>query len=70
MAREHFLKHSVLTPELLARLHALNDDAARQGMTLAEMALAWILKQKGVTSVLVGASSPEQLARNMKCIHD
>lgn len=38
------------------------------GMTLAEKALAWILEQQGVTSVLVGASSPEQLERNMKCI--
>ena len=37
--------------------------------TLAEMALAWILQQKGVTSVLVGASSTAQLEKNMKCVH-
>ena len=70
MARENHLKHNALTPELLAHLQSLNDEAAQQGLTLAEMALAWILKQKGVTSVLVGASSTEQLARNLKCIHD
>lgn len=68
MAREHFLKHSMLTPELLAHLKELNAQAGAQGKTLAEMALRWILEQKGVTSVLVGASSPEQLLKNLKCI--
>lgn len=68
MAREHFLKHSMLTPELLAHLKELNAQAVAQGKTLAEMALRWILEQKGVTSVLVGASSPEQLLKNLKCI--
>lgn len=68
MAREHFLKHSMLTPELLAHLKQLNAHAEEQGKTLAEMALRWILEQKGVTSVLVGASSPEQLLKNLKCI--
>ena len=57
MAKEHFLKHSALTPELLKQLKKWNDEAASEGETLAEKALAWILKQKGVTSVLVGASS-------------
>ena len=46
-----------------------NDEAASEGETLAEKALAWILKQKGATSVLVGASSVEQLEKNMKCVH-
>ena len=68
MAREHFLKHSMLTPELLAHLKELNAQAGAQGKTLAEMALRWILEQKSVTSVLVGASSPEQLLKNLKCI--
>ena len=68
MTREHFLKHSALTPELLAQLKQLNAQAAGRGETLAEMALAWILQQQGVTSVLVGASSAEQLAQNIKCI--
>lgn len=70
MAKEHFLKHSMLTPELLAHLKQLNSQAAEQGKSLAEMALAWILQQKGVTSVLVGASSPEQLMKNLHAIKD
>lgn len=70
MAKEHFLKHSMLTPELLAHLKQLNSQAAEQGKTLAKMALAWILQQKGVTSVLVGASSPEQLMKNLHAIKD
>ena len=70
MAREHFLKHSMLTPELLAHLKELNAQAGAQGKTLAEMALRWILEQKGVTRVLVGASSPEQLLKNLKFISE
>lgn len=69
MAKEHFLKHSALTPELLEYLQKLNEKASERNETLAEMALAWILHQKGVTSVLVGASSTAQLEKNMKCIH-
>ena len=68
MAKEHFLKHSALTPQLLQQLKEWNQQAADQGKTLAEMALSWILQQKGVTSVLVGASSTAQLEKNMKCI--
>ena len=69
MAKEHFLKHSALTPKLLEQLKQWNAEAGERGETLAEMALAWILHQKGVTSVLVGASSTAQLEKNMKCIH-
>jgi len=69
MAKEHFLKHSDLTPELLDYIRQLNGVAAERGETLAEMALAWILSQKGVTSVLVGASSTAQLEKNMRCVH-
>ena len=69
MAKEHFLKHSALTPELLEQLKKWNAEAGERDETLAEMALAWILQQKGVTSVLVGASSTDQLEKNMKCVH-
>ena len=69
MAKEHFLKHSALTPELLEKLKEWNEQAGNRGEALAEMALVWILHQKGVTSVLVGASSTTQLEKNMKCIH-
>ena len=68
MSRGKFLKQDVLTPELLARLRELNAEAQQQGKTLAERALSWVLEQKAVTSVLVGASSTAQLERNMKCV--
>ena len=66
MAKNKSLTHDKLTPELLAQLRELNKEAADRGETLAEMALAWILHQAGVTSVLVGASSVGQLEKNMK----
>jgi L-glyceraldehyde 3-phosphate reductase len=69
MSKGKFLKEEMLTPELLERLRRYNEAAAARGETLAEMALAWILAQRGVTSVLVGASSTEQLAKNLKCIN-
>lgn len=69
MSKGKFLKEEMLTPELLDRLRRYNEAAAARGETLAEMALAWILAQRGVTSVLVGASSTEQLAKNLKCIN-
>lgn len=69
MAKGRFLKRKVLTPELTAHLQELNAQAHERNETLAEMALAWILHQQGVTSVLVGASSVAQLEQNMKCVH-
>ena len=68
MSKGKFLKESMLTPELLAQLREYNAQAQAQGKTLAESALAWILSQKGVTSVLVGASSTSQLEKNLRCI--
>ena len=68
MSRGGSLTDDVLTPELLEHLRQLNAEAQQRGETLAEMALAWILAQKGVTSVLVGASSTAQLEQNLRCI--
>ncbi len=68
MSKGKFLKEEMLTPELLAQLRAWNDEAAEKGQSLAEMALTWILHQPGVTSVLVGASSVSQLAKNLQCL--
>lgn len=68
MAREHFLKHTDLTPELLARLRTWNAEAEAEGKSLAAKSLSWILQQEGVTSVLVGASSVGQLETNLKCL--
>lgn len=68
MTRGKFLKEEMLTNELLEKLRLWNSEAQQQGMTLAERALRWILEQKGVTSVLIGASSTAQLDRNLKCV--
>ncbi len=68
MSKGKFLKESMLTPELLEQLRAWNEQASQQGMGLSEMALRWILEQRGVTSVLVGASSVQQLEKNLRCV--
>ncbi|MFQ7112364.1 aldo/keto reductase [Hallella bergensis] len=68
MARGQFLTQDKLTPELLDYLRKLNQTAKQRGESLAGMALAWILQQPGVTSVLVGASSTAQLEKNMECV--
>lgn len=65
MAKEKFLRHEMLTPELLAQLKAWNAEAEAEGMTMAKKALRWILDYQGVTSVIVGASSVEQLKDNI-----
>ena len=70
MAREHFLRKSHLTPELLLKIHKLNTLAADRGQTLAEMALSWLLKDELVTSVLIGASSVDQLSTNLKAMEN
>lgn len=68
MSKAKFLKPEALTQEMLNYLKSLNAKAQERGETLAEMALAWVLQHKGVTSVLIGASSTEQLRKNLKCM--
>jgi L-glyceraldehyde 3-phosphate reductase len=68
MSKGKFLRAEMLTPELLATLRRYHEVAQGRGETLAEMALAWILHQRGVTSVLVGASSTAQLEKNLRCV--
>lgn len=68
MAKNHFLKEERLTPELMQFLLQLKADAEACGQSMAEYTLRWILCQRGVTSVLVGASSTEQLAKNLRCL--
>lgn len=70
MANSGSLTKDRLTPELMAYLNKLNAEALANGQTLAEYALRWILLQQGITSVLVGASSVEQLEKNMKAIKE
>ena len=69
MAQGKFLRQDMLSEELLQQLRQWNQEAQAKGHTLAESALRWILDQQGVTSVLVGASSTEQLDKNLKCIN-
>ncbi len=63
-----FLKPDALTPQTLERIRRYNDLAAQRGESLASMALAWILHHKEVASVIIGASSPEQLRKNLACL--
>ena len=70
MTDGRFLKKSALTEEKLVKIRELNGLAAGRGQTLAEMALSWILKDGIVTSVLVGASKPEQVLDNIKAIQN
>ena len=70
IAKGGFLKKEALTEEVLNRIKALNEVAAQRGQTLAEMALAWVLKDEMVTSVIIGASSVAQLADNLKAIEN
>ena len=65
MAREHFLKKEALTPQLMEYLRELKEETDQRGETIAQHALRWVLSQKGVTSVLVGASSVSQLKTNL-----
>ena len=68
MRHSIFLNESVLTPELLAQLRAWNEEARAEGLSLAQYALRWILRRPEVTSVIVGASSVEQLKNNLRAI--
>lgn len=69
IAKGGFLKKEALTPEVLGKIQALNERAAMRGQSLAEMALAWLLKNETVTSVIVGASSVEQLGDSLKTLN-
>lgn len=65
-----FLKDSALSEERLAQIRALNDLAQRRGQTLAEMALAWLLRDDVITSVLIGVSRPAQVMDNVKALEN
>jgi len=63
------IKAEILTDEKLAQIRALNEIAKERGESLARMALAWVLQKSAVTSVLIGASRPEQILDNIGAIH-
>ena len=60
-----FLNEKSLSAEKLEKVRKLNEIADSRGQTLAQMALAWVYNHKAVTSVLVGASKPEQILDNV-----
>jgi L-glyceraldehyde 3-phosphate reductase len=67
-AREGSLSTGMLNEENLGRVRALNDIAHKRGQTLAQMAIAWALRDTRVTSVLIGASSVDQLEQNVAAL--
>ena len=60
-----FLNEKSITPEVLSKIERLNAIAKERGQSLAQMALSWVYSRKGVTSVLIGASRPEQITENL-----
>ena len=65
-----FLKESILTDTKLKQITRLNELAAQRGQTLAEMSLAWVLKDRVITSVLIGASKSSQILDNIKALEN
>jgi L-glyceraldehyde 3-phosphate reductase len=64
------LEASGLTPQTLGKVKRLNDVAKQRGQSLAQMALAWVLKDKRITSVIIGASKPEQVTDSIQCLNN
>ena len=67
-AKDFFLKKDSITGDVLKKVSKLNDLAHSRGQSLSQMALSWILRGNKVTSVLIGAHSPEQIEENVKII--
>lgn len=65
-----FLKESSISDEKILQISELNKIAKERGQTLAQMALAWIYAKEGITSVLIGASKPEQILENIKMLEN
>ncbi|SNR28935.1 L-glyceraldehyde 3-phosphate reductase [Hymenobacter mucosus] len=63
-----FLTENQLTPERLTQVQQLNSLAQERGQSLAQMALSWILRDERITSVLIGASKPDQLSDSLRCL--
>jgi L-glyceraldehyde 3-phosphate reductase len=64
------MEEDQLTPEKLNKIQRLNEFAEQRGQSLAQMALAWVLKDPRITSVLIGASKPEQVTDSLQCIQN
>jgi L-glyceraldehyde 3-phosphate reductase len=70
MAKSSSLSKNLLTGENLTHIRALNEIAQRRGQSLAQMALAWVARDERVSSVLIGASSVEQLEQNIAALNN
>ncbi len=66
MTDGRFLNEKSLSAEMLDKIEKLNQIAKRRGQSLAQMALSWVYSRDGITSVLIGASKPEQIIENLK----
>jgi len=69
-AKAVFLKSTDITEERLGQIRALNEIAKKRNQSLAQMALAWLMKDERITSVLIGASSVAQLDNNLACLEN
>jgi L-glyceraldehyde 3-phosphate reductase len=69
-SQDKSLSTELLTEEALAHIRALNDIAEKRGQSLAQMALAWALRDRRVTTVLIGASSVGQLEQNIGALEN
>lgn len=69
-SRDEGLRGNVMAPDKIEKTRKLNDIAARRGQSLAQMALAWVLRGGRVTSALIGASSVEQLEENLGALNN
>ena len=65
-----FLNEKSISGEVMEKVMKLSEIAKRRGQTLAQMALSWICSKNGVTSVLIGASKPQQIIENVKMLEN
>src|SRR6202012_2788988 len=65
-----FLQETAVTPAVVDKIRRLNELASKRDQTLAQMALAWILRDKRITSVLIGVSKPEQVTDSLQCFRN
>jgi L-glyceraldehyde 3-phosphate reductase len=67
-AKEHGFLNEAAVHQHIDKIRALNDIAQARGQSLAQMAIAWVLRQKSVTSALIGASRPQQILDNLAAL--
>jgi L-glyceraldehyde 3-phosphate reductase len=64
------LEKNVLTQQILSKVKQLNEIAGQRGQSMAQMALSWILKDRRITSLIIGASKPEQVTDSIQCLNN